>query len=144
MLVSVADGVAASIPRGDEIGMGREPGLVDYASDDDPDGQAEALPKWIEGVEGTFSAAVWLEPLDPYDEMTDKERADWEAALDNIDASFWLAEAGRDLRRSLRRRLAGNGFYCSVRAALADPDGEEGRALKNSLDSGDYGAIVRG
>ena len=59
--------------------------------------------------------------------MTDEERADWEAALDNIDASFSL-EAGRDLRRSLRRHLAGNGFYCSVRAALADPDGEEGRA----------------
>jgi hypothetical protein len=53
-------------------------------------------------------------------------------------------EAGRDLRRSLRRHLAGNGFYCSVRAALADPDGEEGRALKDSLDGGDYGEVVRG
>jgi hypothetical protein len=38
----------------------------------------------------------------------------------------------------------GNGFHCSARAALADPDGEEGRALKDSLDSGDYGKVVRG
>ena len=144
VLVSVADGVAASIPRGDEIEMGRESELVDYPPDDDPDGQAEALTKWIADVEATFSAAVWLEPLDPYGEMTDEERADWEAALGNIDASFSLAEAGRGLRRSLRRHLAGDGFYCSVRAALADPDGEEGRALKDSLDGGDYGTVVRG
>lgn len=143
VLVRVADGVAASIPGGDEIEMGRESELLDYPSDDDPDGQAEALAEWIDDVEATFSAAVSLEPLDPYGEMTDEERADWEAALDNIDASFSL-EAGRDLRRSLRRHLAGNGFYCSVRAALADPDGEEGQALKDSLDSGDYGEVVRG
>jgi len=144
VLVSVADAVAASIPGGDEIEMGRESELVDYPSDDDPDGQAEALVKWIEDVEATFSAAVRLEPLDPYGEMTDEERADWEAALDNIDASFSLANAGRDLHRSLRRHLADNGLYCSVRAALADPDGEEGRALRDSLDTGDYGEVVRG
>jgi hypothetical protein len=143
VLVSVADGVAASIPGGDEIEMGREFELVDYPPDDDPDGQAEALAEWIADVEATFSAAVWLEPLDPYGEMTDEEQADWEAALDSIDASFSL-EAGRDLRRSLRRQLAGDGLYCSVRAALADPDGEEGRALKDSLGSGDYGEVVRG
>jgi hypothetical protein len=110
VLVSVADGVAASIPRGDEIEMGREPELVDYPPDDDPDGQAEALAQWIEDVGATFSAAVWLEPLDPDGEMTDEERADWEDAPDNIDASFWLVEAGQDLRRSLRRHLLGDGF----------------------------------
>jgi hypothetical protein len=141
--VSVADGVAASIPRDDEIEMGRESELVDYPPDDDPDGQAEALAKWIADVEATFSAAVSLEPLDPDGEMTDEERADWEDAPGNIDVSFSL-EAGRDLHRSLRRHLVGDGFYCSVRAALADPGGEEGRALKDSLDGGDYGSVIRG
>ena len=56
--------------------------------------------------------------------MTDEERADWEAALDNIDASFSL-EAGRDLRRSLRRRLAGDGAdhrrLRGAQAQIGDP-----------------------
>ena len=68
--------------------MGRESELLHFPSDDDPDGQAEALAEWIDDVEATFSAAVSLEPLDPY--------------------------------------------------------GEEGRALKDSLDGGDYGEVVRG
>lgn len=52
--------------------MGRESELVDYPPDDDPDGQVEALAKWIADVEATFSAAVLLEPLDLYGVMTDE------------------------------------------------------------------------
>jgi hypothetical protein len=142
-LVLVADGLTVGIPRDDEFDMGRETELLDYPLDNDPDGQAEVLAKWIDEVEATFSAAVWLEPLDPHGNMTEEEKADWEAALDNVDASFSL-DADRDLRRSLRRRLADDGFYRAVRDALADPDGEDGQALKDALDDGDYGTVIRG
>ena len=110
VLVSVADGVAASIPRADEIEMGREPELIDYPPDDDPDGQAAVLAKWIEEIGATASAAAWLGPLDPDGDMTDEEGAGWDDAPDYLDASFWLVRAGEDLCSSLRRRLFGDGF----------------------------------
>lgn len=112
--------------------MGVEDEIVTLPADDDAEGLAEAIAAWCP-EDAEIWAALDLEPFDPYERLTDRERAEWDELLAAPTAEFHLNVA-HAVVDALRRKLARSSAYATTAAAMRRPTSPLGQAFKEALE----------
>lgn len=129
-LVEISPGLCVKYPT-DEEAISERPILVVLTND--PERRAAGVMEWIADLQiSPDSNALALEPLDADGQLSQQQRAEWESALEDprYSVTFRLDEA---TNIALRARLAQDLTYRNIRAALAEPLGENGQRLLRSL-----------